>query len=172
MQVVKQPLDDNGTLQTLDAMVIKASQTGTVKIRMIPDDETAAGANTDQQEEVHISQLIKPDTDASFALLAKKHIAVVMAQLLVSHNADVNATDENGVSPLDIALSSSKTDLAVWLLENGADPGVSADPSATPLVYLSEPNSKHELQDGVHPTSRVVSELLKRNTNVRLNSVH
>ena len=47
---------------------------------------------------------------------------VTMCRLLVDHGADVNATAQDGTTPLMLAAQNLKSDLVAYLLEKGADP--------------------------------------------------
>ena len=59
-----------------------------------------------------------------------------MAQELIAHGADVNAAATNGTgyNALTGAVTSGHTEMAAWLLENGANPNYRYGPGYTPLL--------------------------------------
>ena len=46
---------------------------------------------------------------------------MAMAKVLLKNGADLNAADEKEQTPLLKALTTGKTDLALWLLDQGAE---------------------------------------------------
>jgi ankyrin repeat protein len=68
---------------------------------------------------------------------AARHGYLDVVQALVAAGADVNQrTGSDGSSPLLVAIINGHYDLAMWLLEHGADPRLAADNGVTPLYAV------------------------------------
>ena len=63
-----------------------------------------------------------------------------MVELLIKHDADVNAKQMHGVTPLHSAAHNGQTKLSKFLIDNGADINAKMDNGQTPLFMASEKN--------------------------------
>jgi hypothetical protein len=94
--------------------------------------------------------------------LTPLHIAsgggrLTMVQVLLTHHADVNASDEDGWTPLHFASCFGLLKIAQLLLEHGADVNSKTCSSDTPLHFLSEKEGNLEvaqalLEHGADPS--------------------
>ena len=82
-----------------------------------------------------------------------------LARLLLDRGADVNARDQNNVTPLLLAAGRHMDDIARILLERGADPSVKNTRGKTPLHLLLERNfDDYNDVDGVLVVERLLLE--------------
>ena len=96
--------------------------------------------------------------------LTPLHIAsgggqLTTVQVLLTHHADVNASDEDGWTPLHFASCFGHIKIAQLLLEHGADVNSKTSSSSTPLHCLSEKEGNLEvaqalLEHGADPSIR------------------
>jgi ankyrin repeat protein len=63
----------------------------------------------------------------------RREVDVEMAMLLIDKGADVNATQQNGKTPLILATEARQIDIVRALLAKGADPNKASNNHATPL---------------------------------------
>ena len=59
-------------------------------------------------------------------------------ELLISHGADVNATQAGGFTPIFSAAAANRIDLAEMLMEHGANPHHASDQGKTPADFARE----------------------------------
>ncbi|KAJ0299048.1 hypothetical protein Brms1b_013229 [Colletotrichum noveboracense] len=87
---------------------------------MIDDPDVALRPDLEEtlREEINVSSLEPPNPTALHIALAKGLNKI--AEQLIGAGANVNALDENGVQPLQIACDNGNTDLIKLLLDNGA----------------------------------------------------
>ena len=76
----------------------------------------------------HLDDGVKPTAKVAFSRYGSPlHLAVARGdeetiELLLSYEADINAGNDEGATPLEVAIGLSKQDVALMLLEKGADP--------------------------------------------------
>jgi len=79
---------------------------------------------------------------------------LVCAEILVRYGAEVNATSESGETPLHTLMglnSGEKYDIAVYLMENGADPTIRDNSGISPLnLLLLDFSQDQEDDEGFH----------------------
>jgi ankyrin repeat protein len=87
---------------------------------------------------VHVLSVYNKDDDILPACKSALHFAankknLEVAQLLVSHGADVNANDTKGSAPLHMAVYGSGEDMLRFLLDQGANINAKDGEGCTPL---------------------------------------
>lgn len=65
------------------------------------------------------------------------HAHVTVAEYLLEHGADPNASSPDGITPLHAAIMFNQPQIALWLLEHAADPNPKYD-GKTPLAMALE----------------------------------
>jgi len=129
----------DGSFALHDAFALAASEDGFVTVKF---PNGSLGTH-------HISLLLLPEDN-----IARKedtttrdliqHVTVAMAQLLIDNGANVNAVDSKGETPLMNAASSGHTDLAMYLIERGADVKVWSMPP-DPMEVVTKPGAPKAL---------------------------
>lgn len=82
------------------------------------------------------SKLFSEDEDTPLHLAAK-HSLIDMADLLIAHGAEVNATNRRLQTPLHWAVYKNHFELVALLLQHGADINSQEDDGDTPLVWAA-----------------------------------
>jgi hypothetical protein len=83
-----------------------------------------------------ISQNAQQNQPLHAALALGKNPSTI--ELLVSHGADVNATQAGGFTPIFSAAAANRIDLAEMLMEHGANPHHASDQGKTPADFARE----------------------------------
>lgn len=127
-------------------------------------------------ENMHISRVLLADEIMEGKL---EHISVAVARVLLEQKAAPDGRNARGTTPLMLALRMHKTDLAMLLLEHGANPNTKEDVSApapgqpppepmTPLLYLASGPAPqpHPLYWGTFPVYVTVMALIAKGLEV------
>ena len=83
-----------------------------------------------------VSQNAQQNQPLHAALALGKNPSTI--ELLVSHGADVNATQAGGFTPIFSAAAANRIDLAEMLMEHGANPHHASDQGKTPADFARE----------------------------------
>jgi hypothetical protein len=85
-----------------------------------------------------------------------------LAETLLKHDADPNASIEGGLTPLDAAVCRGSVDMVRLLLEHGADPNASIEEGLTPLAAAACRGSidmvRLLLEYGAYPNSKTADQ--------------
>lgn len=122
VRVVIDIRDSNGTFPCVEGMAISATDNGMVSVKVKRDSSVGV---------YHVSFVLLAEEDMENVWSQTPHVTVAVARLLLENKAVVDARDATGTTPLMWALRTSKKDLALMLLELGADPN--AQETAPPV---------------------------------------
>ena len=92
--------------------------------------------------------------------LACSAFNIVTAKVLVSHNANVNFQNEDGLSPLHISSENGEDELVDLLLEKGANVNALCDKGKGPVYYALK-SVKSNQQPSVNKSLKCIYLLVK-----------
>lgn len=159
---------EDGTIPLESGMAVGAGEDGMVNVLV-----------GSKEQSVHVSRVLLPEEDVNQVWSQTPHVTVAIARMFLEKGVAVDARDAQGCTPLMLALRSKYYDLALCLLERGADPNAEAkqeDETATAKAgSLPKPRPRRpidEVQPGEMSRSmdnqlRLLQELLSKGCKVQ-----
>lgn len=183
VRVVMGQRDCSGELPVQEGIALSADDHGmiTVCLKSQFNKETGQPCQASTTMQYHTSMVLLPTEDVERVWAVMPHVTVAIARLLLDKGAVVDARDEKGFTPLMLALQAGHFDLAIELLDRGADPNAQEvlppPPEGKEDVPRPRPRGPLDfccaapagsMQHGLYTRTAIIRQLLSKGAEAKL----